>query len=113
MADHREDVLVRDDVLGVRDADVWLGLIIEGDELDLVPHLLERALQLVDGELGAQLDALAERGLPAREWALRGDLDRAFALRVAGHRRRDQPDRNRQQEWRENAKRLARHGWPP
>ena len=61
----RQDVLVGDDVLGVGHADVGLGLVVEGHELDLEARLLEGALELLDGELGAELDALAERGLAA------------------------------------------------
>ena len=82
MPDDREDVLVGDDVLAVGDADVGLGLVVVRHELDLETHLLERALELLDGELGAEFDAFAERGLPAAERALGGDLDRPFALRV-------------------------------
>jgi hypothetical protein len=103
VADHRVDVLVRDDVLRVRHAHVGLRLVVEGNELDLVARLLERALQLVDGELRAELDAFAQGGLPTGERALRGDLDRAFALRVARHRHRDQRNGDRQQECSENA----------
>ena len=58
--------LVGDDVLGVRHTDVGLGLVVEGHELDLEALLLERALELLDGELRAELDALAERRLTAR-----------------------------------------------
>jgi len=65
VTDDGHDVLVGDDVLGVGDADVGLGLIVEGHELDLVAHLLEIALQLLDGELGAELDAFAQSGLAA------------------------------------------------
>src|SRR2546422_8311015 len=78
MADDGENVLVRDDVLRVRHADVRLGLIVERDQGDLVAHLREVAPPLLDGELGAELDALTEGRLAAAERALGGDLDRAL-----------------------------------
>src|SRR5215475_505078 len=91
MADDGQDVLVGDDVAGVGDTHIGLGLVVEGHELDLEPHLFERSLELVDGELRTELDALAERRLAARERALRRDLDGSLALRVdwrrAGHER--------------------------
>src|SRR5262249_18640372 len=67
--------------------------------LDLEAHLLEWALELLDGELGAELDAFTERGLPTAERALGGDLDRPFALgdgRAGRHRgkRKDDEDTN-------------------
>ena len=79
MTDHRENILVGDDVLRVRHADVGLGLVVEGYELDLEALFLEGALEFLDGELRAELDALAERRLTAAERTLRGDLDGALA----------------------------------
>src|SRR4029450_2654277 len=62
---------------------------VEGHELDLVAHLLEIALHLLHGELGAELDALAERGLTSRERALRGDRDGALVWGVHGMSNRE------------------------
>src|SRR5574341_1044533 len=86
--DHGQDVLVGDDVLRVGHADVGLGLVVERYQFDLEAHLLEVALELLDGELRAELDALAEGGLAAAQRALRGDLDGALALglQVGGRR---------------------------
>jgi len=80
VADDDHDVLVGDDVLRVGHADVGLGLVVVGHQLDPEAGLLQVALELLDGELRAELDALAERRLAAAERALRRDLDRSLAL---------------------------------
>jgi hypothetical protein len=80
VADDRQDVLVGDDVLAVGHADVRLGLVVERYEIDLEARLLETAFELVDGELGAELDAFTKCRLATRERALGGDLDGALAL---------------------------------
>src|SRR5262249_11596572 len=63
---------------------VGLGLIVEGHELHFVAHLLQVALHLLDGELRAELDALAQRSLTAGERTLGGDLDGALGLGTHG-----------------------------
>jgi hypothetical protein len=100
MADDGEDVLVGDDVLRVGHAHIGFGLVVEGHEFHLEAHLLERPLVLLDRELRAELDSLAQRRLTAAEGTLGGDLDGALALGLElgsggdgdqreGHRRRE------------------------
>jgi hypothetical protein len=97
VADHHEDVLIGDDVLRVGHADVGLGLVVERNQLDLEALLGEIAAELLDGELRAQLDALAEGRLTAAEGALGGDLDRALALRPELGRRNQRHGQNREE----------------
>src|SRR5262245_103468 len=101
MADDDHDRLVGDDVLRVRDADVRLGLIVVRDQLDLEAGFLEIALELLDAELRAELDAFTERGLAAAQRALRRDFDR-LALRGGSRPQRQEGDGQRRAE-RENA----------
>ena len=78
-----------------------------------VPFIVNDRVDLavaVDAELRAELDALTERRLAARERALRGDLDGALALRVAGDGKRDGGGED---EGGDDAERRANHGWPP
>src|SRR4029434_1060087 len=96
--DDTENVLVGDDVLGVGHADVGLGLVVERYQLDLPAGLFEVALELLDGQLRAELDALTECGLAARERALGCDLDRAFALGIHWGGRSDEAHGERQAE---------------
>ena len=95
VADDGDDVLVRDHVPCVGDADVGLGLIVERHDLDLVPHRLQRTLVLFHCQLRAQLDAFAERSLAATERALRRDLDRALTLGVEPRAERQEGDGQR------------------
>jgi hypothetical protein len=94
VADDGENVLVGDDVLRVGDADVGLGLVVERNQLNLEALLLQGPLELLDRELRAEFDALAERRLTAAERALRRDLDGALALcvQVRGRKPRDGQD---------------------
>src|SRR5262249_56338302 len=73
---------------------VGLGLVGEGGELDVEALLLEGTLEPLDGELRAELDALAERRLTAAQRALRGDLDGALALRVRARGRKQRNGQN-------------------
>src|SRR5439155_18397449 len=102
-----------DDVLRVRDSDVGLSLVVEGNQLDLEALLREVALELFDGELCAELDALAEGRLTAAEGALGGDLDSALAgLRLQLGRRNQRHGQNREE--RENeADPVTDHRCPP
>ena len=84
MPDHGEDFLIGNHVPGVRHAHVRLGLIIERHHLHLEAQLLDRPLQLLDSELGTELDALAHGRLIARERTLRGDLHRPLRLPCFG-----------------------------
>jgi len=80
VADEEEDVGVGHNVLGVGHTHIGLGLVIERHELDLEAHLLQGALELVNGQLGPQLDPLPQGGLLPREGALGGDLDGPLLL---------------------------------
>src|SRR5262245_22086508 len=100
MPDDGENLFVGDDVLGIRDADIGLGLIVVGHELVLEAHLGEVAAERLYRELGAELDAFAERRLTTAQGALRGDLNGALPLRLEGRGRGNQrhAEGQRQQE---------------
>ncbi len=101
MANDGQDVLVGDDVLRVGHAHVRLSLVVVGHERDLVTHLLKVALEVLNRELGAELDALTEGRLTATERALGGDLDRALAalgFQVRRSRQRYQAENGQESE---------------
>jgi hypothetical protein len=109
VADDHHDVLVGDDVLRVRHADIGLGLVIVGHHLDLEAGLLEWTLELLHGQLRPELDAFAQRRLAAGERTLRCNLDGALALGVHWGGRRDEAHGERQAENQDAADEVRTH----
>jgi hypothetical protein len=113
MPDHADDVPVGDDVPRVGDADVGLGLIVERNELHLPARLLDRTLELLEGQLCPQLDALTQGGLTARERALGRDLHRPLSLCADRGGRRDERHGHRQAEDQRSTDTPNAHEVPP
>src|SRR5438445_727631 len=113
VTDDGENVLVGDDVLRVGDADVGLGLVVEGDQLHLEALLLQGSLELLDRQLRAELDALAERRLTAAERTLRRDLDGALAALPFHHRGREPRHGQNGDERKNEVDPVTHHRCPP
>ena len=87
MTDDHQDFGIGDHVARVGDADLRFGLIVLRHQHEIVAQRFECLDRLLDGELRAELDMFAERGLLARERRLHGDFDFTF-LRPRGRRQR-------------------------
>jgi hypothetical protein len=75
VADDQQYVGVGQDVARVGDADLGLRLVVVRHEHEIVAERLEALDRLLDGELRAELDRLADRRLLARERRLGRDFD--------------------------------------
>ncbi len=78
MSDDHQDFGIGDHVARVGDADFRFRLVVLGHQHEIVAQRFERLDRLLDGELGAEFDMFAERGLLARKRRLHGDLDFTF-----------------------------------
>jgi hypothetical protein len=112
MADDDHDRLIGDDVLCVGHADIRLGLIVVGDELDSETSLFQLPLELLHGELGPELGTFAKRGLTAAQRTLGGDLDR-LALRGRPRPQRQEGNGQRRAERDKASDTVQIHGLPP
>ena len=78
MADYDQDIGIGDDVARVGDPNLRFRLIVVRDQDEIIAQSFEGVDRLLDRQLRAELDTIADRRLLAGKRRLHGDLDRAL-----------------------------------